>query len=152
MLGRILSQEDVALFPVNLNEPFESALTLIKKVNPTKNIQVSSSRFRNATVLADGLLEEAFVNVLSNSVKYTKGNDVSIEVHVEEINEQRPADSKPKSYWKVAVTDHGRGIPDDKKPSASTRYMETERGSGLGLSIVRALVVDRYSGKLFLKN
>jgi signal transduction histidine kinase len=97
-------------------------------------------------------LEEVFVNVLSNAVKYTNGTEVRIDARVEGMNEAKSAGTKGREYWKITVTDRGRGIPDEKKLRASTRYMETEKGSGLGLSIVRALVVDRYSGKLILQN
>ena len=55
-------------------------------------------------------------------------------------------------YYKVAITDHGKGIPDVAKGKVFTRYLETARGSGLGLSIVYALVVDRYSGKVRVRN
>jgi signal transduction histidine kinase len=39
---------------------------------------------RGAEVLADELLDEAFTNILSNSVRYTDGNEVPIEVEFEE--------------------------------------------------------------------
>jgi signal transduction histidine kinase len=64
-----------------------------------------------------------------------------------------PENDRPRNdYWKVTVTDQGRGIPDETKRLVSRRHLESAKGSGLGLSIVRALVVDRYSGVLDLKN
>ncbi len=38
-------------------------------------------------VLADNLLEEAFTNILSNSVNYTETDEVPVEVQVEETEE-----------------------------------------------------------------
>lgn len=51
-----------------------------------------------------------------------------------------------------ALWDRGRGIPDGLKEGAFKRYLETAKGSGLGLSIVYALVTDRYGGRVALKN
>jgi signal transduction histidine kinase len=76
---------------------------------------------------------------------------VPLEISAEEVlaNDESQIE---KHYYKIAFTDHGRGIPDQVKPRVFTRYLETVRGSGLGLSIVYALVVDRYSGKVEVRN
>ncbi len=43
-------------------------------------------------------------------------------------------------------------MSDDVKSRAPMRYRNTQTGKGLGLSIARALTVDRYSGKFELKD
>ena len=53
-------------------------------------------------VLADGLLDEVFSNIYSNSVKYTEGKQVYIQTSVEDRDR----------FWLVSITDNGRGIPD----------------------------------------
>ena len=98
-------------------------------------------------MLADNLLEEAFTNILSNSVNYTETDEVPVEVQVEET-EEAILDGKRMPYWKITFTDHGKGIPDKMKDKIFTRYLNTATGAGLGLSIVYALVVERYSGKV----
>jgi len=95
-------------------------------------------------VLADGLLDEVFTNLITNSAKYTQGHVVPIEIRIDEVS----AHSKNKGYLKVSVSDHGRGIPDSMKRRAFKRYQDSKNGSGLGLSIVHALVVERYHGRI----
>jgi signal transduction histidine kinase len=100
-------------------------------------------------VLADDLLDEVFVNILSNAVKYTDGKRVPIEISLEEVDAESGA---PRKCWKVTITDHGKGMANDLKKDDFIRYSPSRKGSGLGLSIVLALVVNRYSGILRFKD
>ena len=59
-------------------------------------------------------------------------------------------DAKQRPYWKITFTDQGKGIPEKVKGKIFTRYLSTATGAGLGLSIVHALVVGRYSGKVLI--
>jgi len=89
-----------------------------------------------------------FANVLSNSVNYTETDDVPVEIRVDEAT----VEGKPGRYWKVISTDQGKGIPDEMKDKIFDRYQKTASGSGLGLSIVYALAVERYSGNIKIAN
>ncbi|MDA4118244.1 MAG: CHASE3 domain-containing protein [Thaumarchaeota archaeon] len=149
-LGNILSQKDPVLETVSLKESFERSLELARKAFPDRTIEVSPG-LPNAKVVADGLLDEVFINILTNAAKYTDGPKVSIDVILEEVEAQDNIVTR-KAYWKMTIADHGRGISDDMKKDALTRYMGNSKGRGLGLSIVRALVVDRYSGRLDLRD
>ncbi len=111
-------------------------------------------------MLADDLLNEVFTNLFSNSVKYTDGKEVSIVVSITEVPDTevpidnvdiRQGQSSP-AWWKITVTDRGHGIPDQSKGEVFSRYLRGARGTGLGMSIVHALVVDRYAGKIVLRN
>lgn len=86
---------------------------------------------------ADELLDDIFANLYSNSVKYTEGELVEIETSV----------SKLDGFWKISIGDKGRGISNDKKANLFNRYSTNSKGSGLGLSIVHALVT-RYVGTI----
>jgi signal transduction histidine kinase len=144
-LGHILSQRDVTLLPIGLNESLVRALSLIRQANPDRELDVTS-RISAGNVLADDLVDEVFVNLLSNAVKYTDGKRVPLEISIEA--EAQAESGTPREYWKLTIADHGKGMPDDLKKADFARYAPSERGSGLGLSIVRALVVSRYSGIL----
>ena len=146
-LGRIISQAEIELHPVDLEESLQTSVALIIKSHPQRSINLSASVKSGARVLADNLLEEAFTNILSNSVNYTETDEVPVEVQVEET-EEAILDGKGAPCWKITFTDHGKGIPDKVKDKIFTRYLNTATGAGLGLSIVYALVVDRYSGKV----
>jgi len=147
-LGRIISQAQIELYPVDVEGSLQTSVALIIKAHPERSIHLSSSVKSGAQVLADDLLEEVFTNILSNSVNYTERDEVPVEIQVEEQGEEAILDQKRRPYWKISFTDHGRGITDKMKETVFARYLSTATGAGLGLSIVHALVVERYSGKV----
>jgi signal transduction histidine kinase len=153
MLASIIASKQASLEPVNLRESFERSLSLVRSASPDKVIELSTQDFPETTVIADSLLDEVFVNILTNSVNYTSGRTVPLRVEVEVDEGGVAAGGSPKgSFYKISVADHGRGIPDEMKASVGMRYLGTSKIGGLGLSIVRALVVDRYSGKIEIKD
>lgn len=149
-LGSIMAAGAVDLRPTSLRTSFERSMSLVRKGNPGVKIHVESGL--TGQVLADELLDEVFVNILSNAVKYTDGDKVRIEVSQETGELQDASNASAKQCWKVSIADHGRGIPDSQKPSVFKRYLETANGSGLGLSVVHALVTDRYAGRAGVRN
>jgi signal transduction histidine kinase len=147
-IGKILSQEDTKLHPVDLMKVIEDSMSLVKEAALADGRTVSdkrrgrSSPNKDATVLADELLRSVFENIYANAVKYSDSDTVWIETSVEE---ETP-------YWKISISDKGKGIEDSRKEGLFTRYVESRKGSGLGLSIVHSLVVERYKGKIEIKN
>jgi two-component system, OmpR family, sensor histidine kinase VicK len=153
MLARIMGDKEAQLEPVNMSESIERSLSLVTKAFPDKHVEVTHERNPETLVVADSLLDQVFVNVFSNAVRYTEAETVPLEIDVEpSVDAAGSGTRKERRYWKVVVTDHGRGIPDDSKAVAATRYLAATRGKGLGLSIARALAVDRYAGRFELKN
>ncbi len=144
-MGKILAEgSNVRLIPVNLGETIDNALGVVKKSLREKEIVLKKSDGNDTTVLADDMLQEVFLNLFSNSAKYTDGKDVRVEVQISP--EENGTD------YKISVIDYGHGVADELKPDIFTRYLKSARGSGLGLSIVHALVSDRYHGKIVVKN
>ncbi len=149
-LGGFLAAGEVDLRPMSLKASFDRSLALVRKGNPQRKVKVKSS-FRGY-VLADEFLDEVFVNILSNSVKYTEDKDVRIELSQEQASIEQGPHAPTRRSWKISVSDWGRGVPDSQKPGLFRRYLETAKGSGLGLSIVHALVTERYGGKANLRD
>jgi two-component system, OmpR family, sensor histidine kinase VicK len=156
-LGRIVSQDHFELRPVNLQDTLMKSMEVITKAHPDRPIEPVYSVQNEAQVLADGFLEDVFTNLLSNSVKYTENDSIRLEIKVEEepagdgeeaAAAEHAEGGRSHRYWKITFTDEGRGISDDLKTRVFTRYLDSAHGSGLGLSIVYALVVERYSGKI----
>lgn len=170
-LGRIVSEENPRLKPVSLDECIDYSIELVRQAYPKKQVRIakyielekeeskdtlvlpSGRRARkvsefgsDAQVLADDLLREVFSNILSNSVKYTDGEKVEIEIMMKE--DEVEAEGNKKSLFRITISDSGRGIPEELRSNIFNRYLVGARGSGLGLSIVHALVVDRYKGKV----
>jgi signal transduction histidine kinase len=153
-LAKIISVRDMELKEVDLEESIKRSLSLIEKANPSKEIRASVSLPGRSKVVADDLLDDVFTNILSNAVKYTSSARVPIEIKLEETPATKSkAEGVPRrGYLKVSISDRGKGIPDSLKDKVFTRYHEAASGSGLGLSIVHALVVDRYSGLVQISN
>jgi signal transduction histidine kinase len=142
-LGRILAEDSARLYPVNLIESLQRCLTLVRQANKDRIIIEKTTlpqglKGNMILVEADDLMDEVFSNTFSNSVKYTEGRSVELGIGVADDGD----------YWKISLSDKGMGIPPDLLSKIFDRYLAGARGSGLGMSIVHALVVHRYGGKL----
>ena len=158
MLGRIISDQNLQYHPVNLLESIKRSFEQVnsdysrRKIiavvkfasSPVAPLNSLDTEAYEVDVVADGLIDEAFVNLISNSVKYTKDPEVFIAI---EITKEYDRVLK-KRCWKVSMSDLGRGISDELKASLFSRYLEGVKGNGLGMSIVHALVVGRYGGRV----
>ena len=134
---------NVTLTPVNLAATIEDSLAVVGKSLPQKQISLHAKNGGlDIHLLADDMLQEVFVNLFSNSAKYTDGKDVNIEVATEIVGRE----------CRIRVSDYGRGISPEQKPGLFTRYVKNAQGTGLGLSIAHALVVERYGGTITVKD
>ena len=148
-MAKILATEGRSLKEVGLEDSINRSLSLVAKAYPGKSIILTKPLETRTKVIADDMLDQVFANVISNAVKYTNGVDVPIEIKVDEVaGTVQQSGGKEKGLVKVSVIDQGRGIPDGMKDRVFTRYQNSSSGSGLGLSIVHALITDRYSGRL----
>jgi two-component system, OmpR family, sensor histidine kinase VicK len=152
-LGKIIAEDKPALSFFSLRELIDQAIRLVKDAEPNKEISVDiEMEDPKAKVLADDLINEVFLNVISNSIKYTEGEVVEIEIKVASPNPLTLPSGETRNYWLISISDKGKGIPDETKPRLFSRYIESAKGSGLGLSIVHALVVERYGGKVSVRD
>lgn len=93
------------------------------------------------------MLSQAFVNIVENAVKFTpQGGSVSISA------------AEKSGCVIIDVTDTGIGIPQEEQEHVFERFYRVHHqevsnvgGSGLGLSLVKA-VVDRHGGRVYLES
>ena len=153
-LERLYAQKDLKLILKNLPDVINNAHTTVEQTLYDNNPQGKRIRFSlkmaeghlhatHINVIAEDLIEEVFVNLFSNTVKYTDSPEVKIDVLITEyfIGEVK--------YWMITVSDYGKGIPDLMKKDLFERFYSKAKGSGLGLSIVKTLV-ERYKGKIWV--
>jgi signal transduction histidine kinase len=130
--------------PVRLEEVASRAIDLYRDVAEAKGITVelASGSATETLVSADRVrLEQVAANLVDNAVKYTPpGGKVTVAV------EQAGGEAL------LRVQDTGQGIPADELPRIWDRLFRgdtsrTERGLGLGLSLVKA-VVEAHGGRV----
>jgi signal transduction histidine kinase len=120
---------------LSLAEAIESAVELYEDVSREKNIALTWSCPKELRVVADRRrLRQVFANLVDNAVKYTP-RDGAVRITAE-----RDGDGV-----KIAVADTGPGIASQDRDRIWDRLYRgdrsrSERGLGLGLSLVRAIV------------
>jgi signal transduction histidine kinase len=126
--------------PVSLAEVVQRAVDLYHDVADARGVTLAADTADDVVVTADRTrLEQVAANLIDNAVKYTPpGGRVDVEV-------RRAGDSAL-----LRVRDTGPGIPPDELPRIFDRLFRgdrsrAERGLGLGLSLVKA-VVEAHGG------
>ena len=130
--GKKLEVEDV-----NLKEIIEDVLRIFDSRIKEKNLKLELIAPQNLPLLkADPyLLEQLFINLIDNAVKYTKEGKIKVEITFtnDRVN--------------IKVLDTGIGIPEEHLGRIFERFYMVDKarsrglgGTGLGLSIVKHIV------------
>ncbi|MDY0386205.1 MAG: response regulator [Methanolobus sp.] len=98
-----------------------------------KNMYLKIQAENECYAVANPMIERVFVNLLSNSIKYSpQGSTVIIDI-VDMVDK-----------WKISFIDQGDGVPDVSKASIFERFKrlhkESIRGTGIGLAIVKRIM------------
>ncbi len=127
--------------PVNLNELWDEVIELYSYVAEEKKISITTDYGEGCEALVDlTRLRQVFANLLDNAIKYTpEGGKVTVQTRHEG------------SDFVVRVRDTGMGIPLAEQSRIWERLYRgdksrSQRGLGLGLSLVRA-IVQAHGGK-----
>lgn len=134
---------------VDLDQVVRDAATDVRITAARRGIAVSvTAPGHPLPVLADrAMLNRAFLNVLSNAVKFSRDGD-PVEVEVSESMGQ----------VQVAVRDHGIGIPAGELERLGTRFFRASNavhneiaGTGLGVRIVQT-IIDKHDGRVLFES
>lgn len=143
----VLSQqnENGDLEDVNVNEVIRSSLEALKSNALEKELKVSFNPSDKEHIITASrfLLEQMFINLIDNAVKYTPDHgEVGIEI------------TDKNEYLTIEIYDNGIGIPKDSLPRIFERFYRVDKtrsrkmgGTGLGLSIVKHIVII-HGGKI----
>jgi len=123
----------------NLMDGLQNAIKLLSPQASNRGVEI---RLRGRPVTVEGdaeKLTEVFLNILDNAVKYNRpGGRVDIDLGLQ-------------AAWAVVtVTDTGIGLPEAEREKIFERFYRVEAsrslvpGSGLGLSIARAVVAAHH--------
>ncbi|MCK4896763.1 MAG: HAMP domain-containing histidine kinase, partial [Candidatus Heimdallarchaeota archaeon] len=129
-----------------LLEIINKCITDLKDIYPKKSFKFNIENItKDRQILADLLFDQLIINVLTNAAKNDLAKEVVIDINLTE---------KEDSTYLMKISDHGKGIPPDKRTDIFERYSEfrkTGKGSGLGLFIIKTLV-ERYQGHVIIES
>jgi two-component system phosphate regulon sensor histidine kinase PhoR len=149
LLSKLEGKSDsLELEKVNLKNLIEDILKIFEQSLKEKNLVLKFNADRNLPIIkADPFkLEQVFINLIDNAIKYTERGEVVISL------------SHNKETVKIEIQDTGICIPREHLSRIFERFyvVDSSRsgklgGTGLGLSIVKHIVL-LHNGKIDVKN
>jgi len=135
--------ENRSLLPI-----LKSACQVCQPMADEKAIQILLSCEETLSMnLNAALIEQAFVNLLDNAIKYS-GPDSSIEIEAKQMNTEVA----------ILFRDHGIGIASEHLPRLFERFYRADPsrsrklgGTGLGLAIVKH-IVNAHGGRIIVES
>ncbi|MDV3427512.1 MAG: HAMP domain-containing histidine kinase [Bacillota bacterium] len=140
---------DIDLHNYDLAAVVQEIVKSVEIYAETKNINLVFNKEIDSIVMAFDIekLERIVLNLLSNALKFTKQNGI-VKVNL----------YKKDNYAFISVKDSGIGIAKDKQEMVFERFRQADRsfarkgeGSGIGLSLVKALV-NMHNGEINLES
>ena len=130
----------------DIREVVRSACDVVRERAKERRLNLNSQTPDTALAIRadERAIRQILLNLLSNSIKFTEpGGSIELTLTVDS-----------KDHAVIEVSDTGRGIPEDKLENillpfnqVATNQIANEGATGLGLSIVKALV-DLHAGRL----
>ena len=134
------SIDNISLEKMDLGAIITNVVESMRFQISEKNVQVSFSSSCPFVANVNPLVEQVFVNFMSNALKYGPQNG-RIDIDIIDAG----------LSWKVCIADDGEGIPDEFKEAVFERFKRLEKGaikgSGLGLAIAKR-IVELHKGQL----
>ena len=131
----------------NLEQFFESLIYDLRQDLKESNIKVNLDCPSSIIVLGDQFrLSQVFLNLLNNSINYTKDGVINIKCNVYN------------NKVKIDISDNGKGIKEELLPHIFERFYRGEidrnreaGGSGLGLAISKS-IIEAHGGSIEVKS
>lgn len=148
-LSRIEDGGSEVLFEkTSLRSVINSAWQQLATKRQGKNITLAMTGESPAFLMSPKLVEEVFINLFDNAIKFSKTIDNHIVVDME----------LKEGFTIVTITDEGIGIPKDKQSRIFERFYQADpsrnskrEGSGLGLALVKH-IMEIHSGSVAVKS
>lgn len=131
---------------INISKMLEILVDRMSLQAKKKNMTLTYSPITEIPIITGdyGCLERVFINIISNSLKYTKDGG-KIEIF----------SSKVYSDITVKIKDNGIGIEPEKLPHIFDRFYRVDKarsrdtgGTGLGLAIAKQSIESGFNGKI----
>ncbi len=128
---------------LNLRDILDSAVVDARKLIDNKEFNIDFNDGHDIEVMGNEvLLKRAFQNLIENSIKYSQGKNLNIDL------------KKEKENILISFKDDGVGVPKDKQNRIFDRFYRVDKsrsrktgGSGLGLAITKE-IIERHNGDI----
>lgn len=144
-LQAIKSGEIVAQ-TVDVIELLEDAILSSRALFPRKDIEIKVAReTEDATIVGSRLLLEAFINLITNAIKFNRAKDIQIVIGIS---------SHESGFLKLEFMDNGPGVEDSMKDKIFDRSLRLHPeiwGTGLGLTLVKT-IVESFGGCIYVED
>ena len=144
-LIKVTQDDQVELMPVSLEKVLEDSIETVLGRHNGVNMVIDprlKESMDGVRVRADGALTHLFMNVISNAIKFSSPETVTVNGGPNATNHS----------FIINVIDRGDGIPDELKEAIFERQYSggsdrAKKSSGIGLTIVSSLI-NRYHGSI----
>ncbi len=143
---RRANEGDMYLRPVDLDKLIKDVIAEHGQA-PGREVAISYEPADNAMVMANELLKDVFVNLVSNAIKHSSGT-----VHIDIRREATEAGGR--RLYRITLEDDGPGIPQELKPVVFDRILRSRArigGNGIGLYLVKTLI-DNFGGSIAVED
>jgi signal transduction histidine kinase len=138
-----LTDVDFEKKELNLRNILDEAVTDAKRLVDGNGFNISFNDGHDIKVFGnDVLLKRAFQNLIENSIKYSQGKNLNIDL------------KKDKNNIAITFKDDGVGVPQDKQKRIFDRFYRVDKsrsrktgGSGLGLAITKE-IIEKHDGSI----
>ncbi len=138
-----------SIYSLNVCKVIKDSVYFIESAFQESNINICVDLPKDDVFIqANGLLQNAFENILINGINYNENQIIEIVVRLSRIHE---AGNK---FVRIEFIDNGRGISDLQKRLIFKEEIEKEKsgkGMGFGLTLVSKLV-RIYFGKIWVED
>ncbi|KAL4908014.1 hypothetical protein BDW74DRAFT_148417 [Aspergillus multicolor] len=146
----------ISTVPLNIKETISEVVRALRYTHRDRGLETIEDLDEvppDLVVLGDPVrLHQIFMNLLSNSYKFTPKGSVTVSAKV-------TREGKGRVRLECSVSDTGIGIPDEQKPRLFRPFSQADSstarsygGSGLGLSICKAIIEDVLGGAIWLES
>lgn len=144
----------ISTVPLNIKETIAEVVRALRYTHRDRGLETIEDLDKvppDLVVLGDPVrLHQIFMNLLSNSYKFTPKGSVTVKAKISR-------EGKGRVRLECSVSDTGIGIPEEQKARLFRPFSQADSstarsygGSGLGLSICKAIIEDVLGGAIWL--
>jgi len=142
-----LKSDTIVKSPVNLHSLVSNSISQLELAYKSTNLQISNNIPTDLIISTHEIMQNVFINLISNSIRYKKKDQEKIIIDIET--------SLTDEGILISVSDFGQGIKDQIKDQLFDRYSRIGESKdfrkGLGLSITKR-TIDTLDGTIWIEN